>query len=57
MGPRKTTTSKKIKKQQADRTIHNIRDINTNQKNYEPKEIETNFMDYYELKLTKWEYF
>lgn len=48
VGPRATKLlAKRLKKQQADRTIHKIRDINTNQIIYEPKEIETKFMDYY----------
>lgn len=48
MGPRATRLlAKRLKKQQADKTIHKIRDIVTNQLTYEPKEIETNFMNYY----------
>uniref|UniRef100_A0A671XN45 Reverse transcriptase domain-containing protein n=1 Tax=Sparus aurata TaxID=8175 RepID=A0A671XN45_SPAAU len=48
VGPRATKLlAKRLKRQQADRTIHKIRDINTNQVINEPKEIETKFMNYY----------
>lgn len=46
VGPRATKLlAKRIKKQQADRPIHKIRDISTNQIIYEPKEIEKKFMN------------
>lgn len=48
IGPRATKLlAKRLRKQQADRTIYKIRDINTNEIKYEPKEIETNFRNYY----------
>lgn len=39
--------AKRLKKQQADRTILKIRDITTNQITYDPKEIGLNFVKYY----------
>ena len=48
VGPKATRLlAKRLKKQQADRTIHKIRDITTNKITYEPKEIETHFRNYY----------
>lgn len=48
VGPRAAKLlSKQLKKQQADRTIHKIRDTNTNQIIHDPKEIGTQFMHYY----------
>jgi len=48
VGPRATKLlAKLLRKQQADRTIYKIRDMNTNQIIHDPKEIETKFMNYY----------
>uniref|UniRef100_A0A3Q0RMJ3 Reverse transcriptase domain-containing protein n=1 Tax=Amphilophus citrinellus TaxID=61819 RepID=A0A3Q0RMJ3_AMPCI len=47
-GPRANRLlAKRLKKQQADRTIHKIKDIYTNQIIYEPKEIEQKFVNFY----------
>lgn len=48
VGPRASRLlAKRLKKQQADRTIHKIRDVYTNQVIYDPKGIGLNFVNYY----------
>lgn len=48
VGPRATRLlAKRLKKQQAERTVHKIMDTLTNKITYEPKEIKTIFRNYY----------